>query len=159
VKNNNMENFEREHIKTLKIKEHKVMNLKLEKFVREDKIKKITTELLEVENDTKAINLLKEITSIGELKKLRVFLQCQRRDIGNNFTALAIYISTIALVLPAIDKLNIPYLYIFVSISLAIGLGMGVLKEGVPFINKTNEHNSKVDYLLWLIDEELNLKK
>ncbi len=134
------------------------MNLKLEKFVMEEKIRKMAIKLLEAKDDTLAINLLKENTSVGELKKLRVFLKCQKRDIGNNFAAIAIYISSIALVLPAIDKLfdTVPYVYIILSISLAIGLGWAVFKEGVPFINKTNEHNSKVDYLLWLIDEELN---
>lgn len=134
------------------------MNLKLEKFVMEEKIRRIATKLIEVKVDTQAINLLKKDISIGELKKLRVFLKCQKKDIGNNFTAIAIYISTIALILPAIDKLfdTAPYVYIILSISLAMGLGWGVLKEGIPFINKTNELNSKVDYLLWLIDEELN---
>jgi hypothetical protein len=133
------------------------MNLKLEKFVLEDKIKELATKLLDVKVDTLAINLIKENVSIGELKKLRVFLKCQKRDIGNNFTAIAIYISTIALVLPAIDRLfdSISYVYIILSISVAIGLGWGVFKEGLPFINKTNEHNSKVDYLCWLIDEEI----
>jgi hypothetical protein len=120
-------------------------------------IKELATKLLDVKVDTLAIILIKENVSIGELKKLRVFLKCQKRDIGNNFTAIAIYISTIALVLPAIDRLfdSISYVYIILSISVAIGLGWGVFKEGVPFINKTNEHNSKVDYLCWLIDEEI----
>jgi hypothetical protein len=66
-------------------------NILLEKFVMEDKIREISTNLLVVENDSKAINILKEIISIGDLKKLRVFLKCQRRDIGNNFAVLAIY--------------------------------------------------------------------
>lgn len=137
------------------------MNLKLEKFVMEEKTKNMANKLLKVKDDTLAINLLKENISIGELQKLRVFLKCQKKDIGNNFAAIAIYISSIALVLPAIDKLfdTLPYVYIILSISLALGLGLAVLKEGVPLINKTNEHNSKVDYLLWLIDEELNIRE
>ena len=134
------------------------MNLKLENFIVDEKIKELANELLDSETDTSVTNALKSNISIGELKKLRTFIKCQKRDIGNNFTAIAIYISTIALVLPAIEKLLGNNIYILVSISIAIGLIWSLFKDGVPFINKTNEFNSKVDYLLWLIDEELIIR-
>jgi hypothetical protein len=133
------------------------MNLKLENFVKEEKTKEMATELLKAKSDILAFNLLKEIKSCGELKKLRVFLKCQKRDLGINFAVIAIFVSSIALILPAVDKLleDNPIRYIIISCSLAVPLIWVVIKNGVPLINNTNERNSKVDYLLWLIDEEL----
>lgn len=81
---------------------------------------------------------------------------CQKQDVGNNFSVLAIYISAIALALPAIEKLLVPWLYISLSVSLAVGLIWGIVKEVLPMINNANERNSKVYYLLSLIDDELN---
>ena len=134
------------------------MSLNLGNFVMEDSVKITTKKLIDSENDTKAFNILKEISTIGELRKLRVFISCQKRDIGNNFTAIAIYISTIALLLPAFERLfiNFIYIYIVLSASLALGLGAAILKDGVSLINKTNETNSKIEYLLWLVDEEIS---
>ncbi|WP_078427523.1 hypothetical protein [Alkalihalobacterium alkalinitrilicum] len=132
------------------------MYLKLEKFVGQDKIKELSIKLLNAKTDTIAYNIIKDITSIGELRKIKIFVKCQKRDIGNNFSALAIYISTIAILLPAIERLfDTPYVYIIFSIALASGLCMAIFRDGVPFINKNNEHNAKVEYIAWLIDEEI----
>jgi hypothetical protein len=47
-------------------------------------------------------------------------------------------------------------MYIYCKFSFAIGLGKGLFKGGALFINKINEHNYKVDYLLLIVAEELN---
>jgi hypothetical protein len=137
--------------------EKSFMNLRLEKFVMQDRIKAISKQLLDSQNEIIATNTLREINSIGELHKIGIFLKCQKKNIGNNFTAIAIFISIIALVLPAIETLfiSLPYIFISLSVALALGLGMSIFNDGVLFINKTNEHNSKIEYLLWLIDEEV----
>jgi hypothetical protein len=135
------------------------MDLMLEKFVMEEKIKTMSRTLIDTDNDIQAYNLLKNISTTGELRKLKALIHVQKRDIGNNFTAIAIYISTIALVLPALERLLSSSAYIIISSSLAIGLGYSIYKDGVPIINKNDELNSKIDYLLWLIDEEINCRE
>ncbi|MGM0838017.1 MAG: hypothetical protein ACQEV7_17920 [Bacillota bacterium] len=138
------------------------MDLKLEKFVMQESIKKSTKKLLDAENEVVAYNVLKEIRSIGELKKIKIYLQCQRKDISNNFTALAIFITTFALFLPGLDKsfanLQIYYIVISLSFSLVISLIYGTFKTSIPFINIMNERNSKIEYLLWMIDKEIILR-
>ncbi|WP_064094127.1 hypothetical protein [Rossellomorea aquimaris] len=133
------------------------MDMKIESFVMEDNVKDITKKLLEARTDILAINYLKDINSVGELCKISVFLKCQKKEVGNNFSIIAIYISTVALVLPAFEKLtpDTPYVYFILCLIWAVSLSVSVIKDGVPFIRKTNEFNSKVDYLLWLIEEEI----
>jgi len=130
------------------------MQLNLENFVEEEKIKRIAKDLIDSDHDVKAFNLLKELTTPGELRKLRAFIKCQRRDISNNFTAMAIWTSTFALLLPALEKIfnNNPIVYIVICSSVALGLGYPILKDGVPFINRTNERNSKIEYILTLVN-------
>ncbi|MRG88148.1 hypothetical protein [Salinibacillus xinjiangensis] len=130
------------------------MKLKLDSFVLQKEIKNRALDLINSESDTVAINLLKEITSVGELRKIRIFTECQKKNIANNFTILAIFISSTALVLPSIERI-FPFGYIVISMALSIGLIFTVFKEILPFINKTDEYNTKIDYLLWLIDEEI----
>ncbi|MGP4082721.1 hypothetical protein ACTWQL_22850 [Pseudalkalibacillus sp. R45] len=134
------------------------MDLNIEKFVQEQRIKELSKKLLESKTDTFALTYLKEITSIKELRKIRAFLQCQKREIGNNFAAVAIFISAFALIFSGIDKLfiKIPYFYPISIIIFGVIITWIVIKDGVSFINNTNEHNSKIEYLLWLIDEEVN---
>ena len=133
------------------------MKLELEKFVMQDKIKILSKRLLDAESDIKVINLLKEVSSNGELEKARILLKCQKRDIGNNFAALAILISLIAILLPAFSENRIAY--IFVSIFIVIVIGRLILRDGLNFINRTNEHNNKIEYILWLIDEEIKNRR
>ncbi|TYS58538.1 hypothetical protein FZC74_12085 [Sutcliffiella horikoshii] len=136
------------------------MNLKLEKFVMQESIKKSTKELLDAENEVVVYNVLKEISSIGDLKKVKILLQCQKEDITNNFTTLAIFITTLALLLPAIDKsfVNLQIYYIVICFSLVTTLIHGILKT-MPLLNTTKERNRKIEYLLWMVDEELILRK
>ncbi|WP_404469626.1 hypothetical protein [Sutcliffiella horikoshii] len=81
------------------------MDLKLEKFVMEDSTKNFTKQLLNAESDLKVHNILNEIGSIGDLNKIKTFLTCQKQQIENNFVAIAIFIATITLLLPTVDKL------------------------------------------------------
>lgn len=137
------------------------MDLKLEKFVMEDSTKNFTKKLLNAESDLKVHNILSEIGSIGDLNKIKTFLTCQKQQIENNFAAIAIFIATITLLLPAVDKLfeNKGIYFILISVSVVIGLSLGLFKTSVPFIRDVNERNSKITYLQWMIDEEIASRK
>ena len=137
------------------------MDLKLEKFVMEDSAKNFTKKLLNAESDLKVHNILSEINSIGDLNKIKTFLTCQKQQVENNFAAIAIFIATIALLLPAAEKLfeNKEIYFIIISVSVTIGLFLGIFKTSIPFIRNINERNSKVTYLQWMIDEEIASRK
>ncbi|WP_010199931.1 hypothetical protein [Bacillus sp. m3-13] len=127
----------------------------------QESIKKATKELLDVENEVVAYNLLKEISSIGDLKKVKILLQCQKEDITNNFTTLAIFITTLALLLPAIDKsfVNLQIYYIVICFALVTTLIHGIFKTSMPLLKNANERNRKIEYLLWMVNEEIILRK
>ncbi|MCA1054294.1 hypothetical protein LCM10_04780 [Rossellomorea aquimaris] len=134
------------------------MHFKIDSFVLQESIKELTEGLINAKTDTEACNLLVNVNSIGELNKVKAFINCQKKEIGNNFSAFAIFISVFALLLPALEKLlnNSNFAFIILSLSLSLGFGLVIFREGIPFINKTNEYNSKIDYIVYLINEEIS---
>ncbi|WP_404349565.1 hypothetical protein LG311_03185 [Sutcliffiella horikoshii] len=133
------------------------MDLNLEKFVMEGNTKDFTKKLLNAESDLKIHNTLSEINSIGDLNKIIAFLTCQKQQLESNFATTAIFIATIAMLLPAIDKLfeNKEIYFIIITVSVVSGILWGLFKTNVPFVHNVNERNSKITYLQWMIDEEI----
>ena len=140
------------------------MYLQLENYVEEEKAKATAKALLGTDKDTKAIEILKEVRSIGDLEKLKVFIKCQKKDFGYNFSNLALFLSTIVVVLTGVEKI-VPHtsiygivLGIFILI-LGLTLGISIFNHNVPLVNNINHHNTKLEYLVWLIDEEIVRRK
>lgn len=140
------------------------MHLQLDLYVAEEKAKETAKALLGTEKDIVAIEILKDVRSIGDLEKLKAFIKCQKRDFGYNFSNLALFISTIILVLTGVEKI-VPQtstysisIGIFILI-LGLSLVISIFHHNVPLVSNINHHNTKLEYLVWLIDEEIYRRK